>query len=156
VAFIQFTFDDLPPTPGPLPEEMDAVTAAVAMFNRFTDQWGVTTPFRLDNEQYEPTPADTVAWVDITILPMIRRQSTLGRQGNRLFFHRDMFRAVVSYRKDSGWAPCGRLADQLAKIFEGYRNGGLYVTDVTPRRLGNDGQWFRIVVEVAFNYHEMQ
>jgi hypothetical protein len=153
---LHLSFDDIPGPPPPAPEEMDSVTAAQYAIDRFTTEWGVTTPYRIDNEGFDPRTVGANPWVDLVIAPVTARQQTLGRAGNRLFFRQDLLVITIASPKDKGPGPALRLAEQVRDIFEGYRNGGLYVTNVTVRRQGNDGQWYRVVVDVAFNYHELK
>lgn len=156
-------FDSFPDTPGPpppAPEEMDSATAAQYMLTAFVDGW-TATPYRFDNEMFDPRTAgnvsnDNAAWLDLVIAPVTGRQQTLGRPGNRLFYRRDLLVVTVASRADRGAGPATRLAEQVRDLFEGYRNGGLYVTDVVVRRIGNNGEWYRVVVDVPFNYHEMK
>lgn len=150
---LHLSFDDLPPGPVVAPEDMNEIEATGFMVERFTTQWGATTVVRLDNEQFSP-PAVDQPWVSVTFLNVLRQQSTFGQAGNRLWFHRDVFRAEVAVPRDAGVLLAKQLANLVCSIFEGYRNGGLYVTTCVPSRVGNDGTWFRVVVNVTFNYHE--
>jgi len=133
---------------------MGPAAAAALIYQRFIDAWAAQTPFRLDNEQFEP-PA-YAPWVDLTIQPVVDRQQTLGQAGNRKFFRRDMLRVTIATPKDQGTLTAWNLAATIQTIFEGYRTGGLYVTHAERRRIGNDGRWFRVVVDVLFNYHEQK
>lgn len=145
------SFPDLPPLTPPAPEEMSPELAAAYVSQRFLEQWGATTAVRLDNEAFSPPD---VAWVSCTFVPVTDRPQTMGAVGNRLFFRSEIFRVEIMAPSDGGEGPALRLAQHVQQIFEGFRNGGLYVNAVARRRLGNDGRWFRVVADVAFHYHE--
>lgn len=152
---LHLSFDDLPPVPGPAPEFMDPETAAATMTTYFNTSW-TATPIRRDNEQ-SPLGEGTVSWVSASILMGSRQQSTLGRAGNRKFYRRDVFQVTIATPKDIGQGDSIRLSRAVCNLFEAYRNGGLYVADgVNVRRVGNDGRWYRVVVDVPFNYHELK
>lgn len=153
---LHLSFDDIPGPPPPAPQEMNSETAATLMIQRFTSQWGSTTPFRIDNEGYDPRTAGNQAWLDLVIAPVTSRQQTLGQPGNQKWFYQDLLVVTVAAPRDKGPGPALRLAAQVRGIFEGFRNGGLYVTTAIVRRLGNDSQWLRVVVDVAFNYHDLK
>ena len=149
------SFPDLPPAPGPAPEFMDSATAATTMATYFNTSW-TATPWRRDNEQ-SALGEGTVSWVSVAILPGMRQQSTLGRASNRKFYRRDVFQVTIATPKDRGQQEAIDLSELVCDLFEAYRNGGLYVADgVAVRRVGNDGRWYRVVVDVPFNYHELK
>jgi hypothetical protein len=136
---------------------MDSDSAARYMYERFATQWGATTLYRLDNESFDArTVPDGQAWLDLQVAPVTSRQATLGQPGNQKWYRQDLLVITVASPTDKGLGPAMRLAAQVRGIFEGFRNGGLYVTNPTVRRQGNDGQWFRVVVDVPFNYHELK
>jgi hypothetical protein len=151
---LQLSFDDVPGPPPPAPENMDSVAAASYMVTHFASSW-TATPWRRDNEQ-SALGEGSVAFASVLILPGDRRQSTLGRAGNRLFARHDVFSVTLATPKDQGVEVALNLGHLVLGIFEGYRNGGLYTTLHPMRRLGNDGRWFRVVVDVLFHYHEMK
>jgi hypothetical protein len=153
---LQLSFDDVPAPPPPAPEEMDSDTAARYMYERFTSQWGAA-PDRLDNESFDARLVlPGASWIDFQVAPVTSRQATLGQPGNQKWYRQDLLVITVASPTDRGLGPAMRLAAQVRGIFEGFRNGGLYVTNPTVRRQGNDGQWFRVVVDVPFNYHELK
>lgn len=155
MLLLHLSFDDLPPVPGPAPEFMDSETAAATMTTYFNTSW-VATPWRRDNEQ-SALGEGTASFASVAILPGARAQSTLGRAGNRKFFRRDVFQVTIATPKDVGQGQATRLAELVCDLFEAYRNGGLYVADgIAVRRVGNDGRWYRVVVDVPFNYHELK
>jgi hypothetical protein len=126
-----------------------------AIYDRWRDQWGSTTPYALGDEAYKPS--ETVpAWARVTVRHEDRRQTSLGGVGNRRFRTDGRIFVQVFVNRDRGDKTLDAFLTQAREVFEAQILGGVWVTSARARELGVDGKWQQGQVEAAFNYEEVK
>ena len=128
--------------------------AKEAVYARFVAQWGMTTPFVLDNEERDE--AGDVAWMRLVVRSSTRAQLTLGRIGNRKFLSGASVFAQVYTPVNTGVQSGDSLAVQAANIFEGVSFSGLDFREAVVRESGPTGKWYLHVMEAEFDYEEIK
>ena len=126
-----------------------------AIYDRFIADWGSTTPFVFDNEQFEKEPIDT-PWVRLVVRNITGTQETLGRKTNRRYNRQGLIIGSVYTPSNQGTAEADDLATQFRSIFEGEKFSGVYVNNANLREVGNDGEWFQINIDIFFFYEEIK
>lgn len=130
--------------------------AREAIYSAFTTAWGSTTSIALDNEAF--TPAEGSPYVRLAVRHLGRRQSTLGKPGNRKFESLGAAFVQVFVPINTGVKDADVLAKAAQDIFEGVTLAGVEVSflDVTVRETGPSGKWFGVTVQADFNYDEIK
>jgi uncharacterized protein DUF4128 len=130
------------------------VDAREAMYQRFSTQWGSTTPVAFDNEKFEP-PVGT-SWVRVSVRHQTAGQETLQVAGNRQFLRGGEAVVQVFAAQDRGTRAADLLAQQARAIFEGValNSNGIRFTDVLVREIGESEGWYQVNVEATFQYQE--
>lgn len=124
--------------------------AQQAFYQRFVDQWGVTTPIAKGNVAY--TPAPDTPYVRISAGELDSNQHTLGSPAQ---WRRDWLGTIQVFGvRNVGEGPAVDLADQASKIFEGVESGGIQYTRAPLRRVGETGDWWQVNVDVYFDFQE--
>lgn len=129
--------------------------AREAIYKRFYDAWGLTTPFTFDNEDYVPT-ANTANWVRLSVRHNASTQETLGATGNRRFLRSGSVFIQVFVQQDTGTSRNDQLVTQARAIYEGVSITGTTVRfrDVIVTETGPDGKWYQSLIEAQFDYDE--
>ncbi len=128
--------------------------AKEAVYSRFTTQWGSTSEFTFENEDFDE-PSDS-PWARVTVRSVSRGQETLGRTGNRKFRSAAMALVQVYTRTNTGVKQGDALATQARDIFEAVSFSGLDFNDGTVRETEPEGKWYQHVAEIAFDYEEIK
>lgn len=126
--------------------------ATEIVYQRFVDEWGATTVFTLENEEFKEPDEDP--WVRVSVRQLSRGQSTLGKVGGRRYLSLASAFVQVYTRANTGVQQGGVLAKQAADVFEGVSLSGLRFMDTVVRETGVDGKWYQHVMEVNFDYEE--
>lgn len=147
-----------PFSPDPL-YEMTPAQAQQIILERWNSEWGASTPWRLDNEAWNPTDAAVVAegspWASLTINSVSTpRQHTLGARGSRKFERRLILFVELHAPSNVGRTQVTNLVHTVLSVFEGWALGGLYAREVAETVSGNDGREYVVVVECTFAYYE--
>jgi hypothetical protein len=134
---------------------MNPAQALQIVLARWTDQWGATTPYRLDNEAFV-VPVNQ-AWASLTFEVVGQgRQHTLGGRGARQFQRQMVLFVEIRVPANTGTALSTALVSTVLGIFEGWRDGGIMAGEVIAPRQGNTGNEYVVVVEVPFTYYELK
>jgi len=129
------------------------VSAREAIYQRFVDQWGGSSAFTFDNEQFDP-PAG-VPWVRVSVRHSFGAQETLGGAPNRRFSRGGLIFVQVFVPLDSGNKAADALAQSARAIFEGTHFAtDVRCSDVTVREVGPSEGWFQTNVECSFEYDQ--
>ena len=127
--------------------------AREAIYGRFNTNWGTTSPFQFDNENF--TPPDK-AWARLVVRHIGSSQETLGSSGNRKFERRAVVFIQIFTKADKGTSEADTLVRIARDIFEGINFSGLRflhgVIRETPEP--QDSKWYQVVVEIFFAYDE--
>ncbi len=124
------------------------------IYERFILQWGGTSLFTFDNEQFDE-PEDQ-PWVRLTVLNILGKQDTLGEIGNRRYNREAYIKAQVFTVVNEGRQKADELTTKIQNIYEGFRISGLYVDNSTINELGTDGKWLMSIVDIHFFYEELK
>ncbi len=122
--------------------------------DRFTTQWADETIYDFDNADFEIPSA--VNWVRLVVRTRTRRQSTLGRDGNRKFSSEAAVVAQVFVPVEEGTYDADRLSLKLANIFDGTRFDGLAFQAAETREIGTSGEFHQYNVECIFKYEDIK
>ncbi len=133
------------------------VDARETMYQKFVDDWGATSPFTFDNEDYKPA-ADT-AWVRVAVRHNSSSLEAIGGTGaggfNKFMRSGRVFIQVFT-PIDQGTNEADTLAQAARAIFEGVTlsSNAIRFNNVIIREIGPDGSWYKINVECLFDYDE--
>lgn len=112
-----------------------------------------------DGERFDP-PAGA-PWIRLTIRDLPTSAVTLGARGNRLAERRATLIAQVFYplAVSDGAGPALELAIAFRDLFEPAditaSTGVVHIVGgATVRRIGVDGPWYQVNVDVPLTYHE--
>ena len=132
----------------------DIVVAEEAIYQAFQDGWGATSAFTFDNEKFDPPEDDK--WVRVAIRGNDSNQETLGKEGNRRFERSGILFIQCFTPENQGIKDANTLAKTAREIFEGKRISGttIYFLSGTSRKIGPDGKWYQLNVEIPFRYDE--
>ena len=123
--------------------------AAEAIYARLEANIG-SVEYTFENEDL--TAPDE--WVRLTIRTRARNQETLGRKGNRKYFSQSSIFVQCYSRLNIGRQGADTLARLITTIFEGETFSGVTCNDSVSRETPPEKDWYQIVVEVEFTYHE--
>lgn len=130
--------------------------AVQAILNLFVTNWGTTTPYQIENENFKPP--STGSWVRVWLRHGPSAQVTLGQVGNRKFERDGSVLVNVFTNVGAGRGAGDALAKQVRAIFEGKR-----ITDTTIRffqvpiqEAAPDGKWYQTNVIADFRYTEVK
>lgn len=126
--------------------------ATELVYQKFEDEWGITTVFTFENEQFDEPDEDP--WARVSVRQTIHGQSTLGKVGNRRYLSVASVFVQVYTRVNTGVQQGGVLAKQAADIYEGTSFSGLRFTNASTRPSGPDGKWYQHLMEAEFDYEE--
>ncbi len=133
------------------------VDARETIYERFRVQWGSTSPYTFDNEDYTPTP--NVAWVRVAVRHNASRLELIGGPGiggvNSFMRSGRVFIQVFA-PINKGTREADTLAQTARAIFEGVTlsSNAIRFTNGVIREIGPDSSWYQINVECAFDYDE--
>lgn len=129
--------------------------ARQVVYNRFITEWGVTTPFVLDNEQFDAEQINS-AWVRLSIKNKIAGQETLGVIKRRRFKRDALLFVQVFTPVNIGLSEGDILCEKVRCIFEGINISDVWFSASTIRENGTDGAWFQMLVETEFSYEQIK
>lgn len=133
------------------------VDAAEAVYSRWTTNWGTTTPYTFDNEDFEPpAPTSGTQWARVKVAHTTGAQATMGGAGVRRYDRGITVTIQLFDEVNAGKRTLLTLAQTARNIFEGVRFSGLWETEgVAVRDVGPDGEgWYLMVVEANLQYEE--
>lgn len=117
--------------------------------------WGTTTPFALDNEEFNPPSTE---WARFTIRDLAGGQESLGRTGNRKFRRR--FQVIVQCFTpfDIGQNRGLELATIARDIFEGRNFDDIHCLDGDIQRVGvpEGDSYYQVTVFVPGWYEQLK
>ena len=127
--------------------------AREAIYQRFVDNTSLaSSAYTFENENY--TSPTNIPWARVTVNHEAGEQDSLGRAGSRKFLRRGRVLVQIFGPVDQGLRTLGLLADATRDIFEGTQFGGLYFISADIREVGQDGEWYQLVVDAPFDYQE--
>lgn len=129
--------------------------ASEIALQKFVTDWGVTTPFTLDNEG-SGLAEGSVAWVRAVVRERVSRQLSLGITTNRRFNRKAALVCQVFTPINTGSLASNVLVDSLREFFEGVTVSGLMFHNVEARNEGNDGKWYQVNVMAHFEFDEVK
>ena len=132
--------------------------ATERIYQTFQTDWGTTSVFTFDNEEFDP-PEAGVDWVRLAVRHFDSNQETLGGVGNRKFLREGRIFVQCFTALDKGRAAADNLATIARNIFEGKTLGteSIRCTDSVVREIGPiDDGFYQVNVEIAFNYDEVK
>lgn len=122
--------------------------------DKFTTEWADETISDFDNTDFKPPPNEP--WVRLVVRNKDRKQSTLGRVGNRKFLSEAEIAAQVFVPVETGTSEADRLSTKLRDIFEGTRLDGLWFFSSVIRESGTSGDFHQYNVECSFSYEDIK
>lgn len=130
--------------------------AREAVYNKFSQEWGTTTPFALDNEDLDT--ASLQAWCRVVVRNKAAGQETLGSPGNRRFERSADAIVQIFVKGGEATDQSSALAEQAQAIFEGVSIAGTSVSfrNVPITEVGADeaNEWYQVNVTADFRYDE--
>lgn len=123
--------------------------------DKFIAEWAGETIFDFDNDDFD-VPEPAVEWVRLVIRTKVRKQTTLGRVGNRKFQSDAAVVAQVFVPVETGTSEADRLATKLANIYDGTRFDGLSFLAAETREIGESGGFHQYNVTCSFNYEDIK
>ncbi len=128
--------------------------ARESVYSRFETQWGTTTEFTFDNEEF--TPTKSTQWARLTVRELDSNQQTLGRAGNRKFERRAVVNIQFFDALNVGVAGLDTLAELARTIFEGVEFDGLAFDNTNVREQPADDTWKPFLFQAFFQYDEIK
>lgn len=128
--------------------------AEEAIYNRFITSWGSKTAIILDGEGIEPP--DDAAHVILAIRPTFNNQRTLGGSGNRKYDRNAIIFVKINTLANTGIAASNGYIKDVLDIFEGVGFSNVICNDSSVRKLGTDGKWYSVIVEIDCNYEDIK
>jgi hypothetical protein len=128
--------------------------ATDAMVKRWISQWGTTTPYALEGEQYRPTRG--TSWCRLSIRHTAGEQTSQGAPLTRRFTRRGEVNVQVFTPANGGTASGTQLAQQALDVFEGTTFSSVYFFDGRVEELGVDGEWMQHLVTCSFDYQQIK
>lgn len=128
--------------------------AREAIYARWASEWGSTTPYQLDNEEFTP-PADA-PWARVVVRHRASGQETLGAVGSRRYQRGGSIFVQLFDLEGMGVQRLDGLAQPARAVFEGVSFSGIRVHDAVVREAGPDGRWYMVVIESFFDYEELK
>lgn len=126
--------------------------AREAIYLRWETQWVSTTPFLFQNEKF--TADVDSPWARVSVSHEAGNQDTLGSVGGRKFLRRGRVFIQLYDSVDQGLRSLDVLSIQARDIFEGVTFSGIFFNNVDVREVGDDGEWFQVIVDAPFDYSE--
>ena len=123
--------------------------------DKFIVDWASETVFDFDNGDFE-APEPDVKWVRLVVKTKTRKQTTMGRVGNRKFQSDAAVVAQVFVPVETGSSEADRLATKLANIYDGTRFDSLSFLAAETREIGESGGFHRYNVTCEFNYEDIK
>jgi hypothetical protein len=134
------------------------------LYQRWAGQWVTDdlvpvelTPYLFDNDPtFDPPDGQ---WVEFSVRRAGATGRTLGNVGNRKIDRRGLLMIVLREPPGSGVGGMSDLAERAARIFENCRlePHDIRFEDVEPTFEGmlEDGRWWGVVIEGAFDYEDI-
>lgn len=126
-----------------------------ALYQRFADEWGPTSPYVFGNEKIDPPNG---LWVRFEVIRLPGGPGTLGPIGSKKM---DRVGAVVITLREPPGDGVGKTSDraeQAASIFENRRltPHDIRFAEVEPGEAGDidKGRWWGLSVDGRFDYEE--
>lgn len=104
----------------------------------------------LDNQQKDPPTGSP--WVDLWINHVGGFQSSLGREGNRIFEKRGLANARVFTPLGTATDVNDGIMEEIKNLYEGVRIGRLWFVDARGQSIGPDDAWYQQNLLVEFRY----
>lgn len=124
-----------------------------ALYQRWADEWGQTTPYAFGNEVFDPPRG---AWARFSTIRLPGGAGTLGPR--RKMDRAGMVMILLREPPGEGVGDISDLAEQAAKIFENKRLAphDIRFASVEPGEAGSvdKGRWWGVAVEGRFEYEE--
>lgn len=96
-------------------------------------------------------------WVRITIRPNLRRQRSLGNEGNRLFTRNGILFVELFVPTGDGNTESNQLAELIANQFEGITSPyHVWYTETRIAQNGIEGLWSRQTITVEWESEEVK
>lgn len=133
------------------------VDARETVYQRWIDQWGVTTPTTFDSEKF--VPPEGLAWVRVAMRHSGSRLEAIGGTGAggmNKFQRRGAVFIQIFTPINKGTREGDTLAQAARAVFEGITlsSNSIRFTNAVVREVGPDGPWYQHNVEAQFNYDE--
>lgn len=127
--------------------------ARKAIYTKFINEWGTSTPYTFDNEQFN---SETIngPWVRLSVRNQLSEQESLGPKGRRKYRREGAIMVQCFALADTGMASLDNVVMAVRTVFEGEKFDGVFVDDTVTREVGPDGRWFMTVVESFFHYNQ--
>lgn len=114
---------------------------------RLQSNW-VATPIDFDNVRYVPTKGTPFVrlqtmWAETSLVSVTGRARGIG------YIDIDIF---VPY--NTGTSIISEMADNIAALYNRYREDGLECEVATTQRIGEREEWYQLKVTVPFKYDE--
>lgn len=117
----------------------------------FAAGWGSTTKIAYDNLQFNPDEVNDDSWVRLNVIDGTAEQVGLGAEAN-LYRHPGVVIVQVFVKEGQGIRVAKQLADQVAAIFRGTTSGGVLYRTPSVERIGPNGGWFQVNVNIPFQW----
>jgi hypothetical protein len=133
------------------------VDARETIYQRFVTQWGATSAYTFDNENYDPPVA--TPWVRLAVR---HRDSILeaiggtGTGGMNRYQRSGVCQIQVFTPVNQGTRQSDTLVQAARAIFEGITlaSNAIRFNNVDITEIGPDGSWYLVNVDAAFQYDE--
>lgn len=130
--------------------------ARTAIQNRFITEWGVTSPFTLDNRGNLINGDLPDTWVRLTVRNMPSKRHVMGTfNGQKKYERRGLILINIFTLHNGGTAEGDDLCQKVKTIFESVRFNDIVTFEADYRDIGaRDGKFYQMNVEIEFLYHE--
>ncbi len=132
--------------------------ARQAIYKRFQDEWGTTTPVAWPNVEFRVEDlADGDPWVEFRVLHSGARQMSMGNVGNRRFTASGTIMVRIFVPVGTNMATADELSQKVLTILEARRITDTLVTQAGVAREGApSGKFLTVVVVLPFTYDDVR
>jgi hypothetical protein len=100
-----------------------------------------------------------LAWLRVTLKPVLGVQETLGQSGTRRFKRQGLLFIQIFTPLDKGMQASDHLADGIINFLEGGKTptNNIPFNNVSPpQNMGNEGSWQQVNIDAEFIYHTLK
>lgn len=133
---------------------MTLAAAHAAIRQRFSSQWGATTPVQYPSVVFDQPET---SWVRLNIDDADTRWASYGDPGNNVERHFGQVTVQIFVPSGEGEGGALELADQVKGIFRSWSDAASGVRFLVPpyaRQVGVDGKWYQINVVAPFQFDD--
>lgn len=137
---------------------LNEIEASSLLERYFDTQWGARTPINWDNDNATPSGSHVAFTIDHAASVTLG-MGAVDADGFRTETYRNVgvLTVQVFTPQGTGTEESRELTEGVRSILQGFQSGSLRVKEVTPRKVGEDGNGFwQVNCDASFEYKEVR